>query len=142
MGTTFSRMPQVRDLHYLGGHPAAPHELDHIDVTFDASGVRYARRDHLLGTIAWAALVDIGADAVTTTSRMTVPRVWLLGVFAALFKKRDRSVLLRVQDRRGAWLFAVEGITRNDLRLGLDTIRANYAARGRPVLHRTAGASE
>ena len=73
---------------------------------------------------------------------MTLPRVWLLGVLAALFKRRDRMVLLRVLDRRGAWLLEVEGVTLHELRLGLDTILHRYAGSRIPVLDHPANVSE
>ncbi len=114
----------LRGLDYLGGHPAAPSELDHIDMFFDHHGITFERAGERLGTIPWAQVVDLSVDAQPTTSRMTVPRVWLLGVFAALFKKRERRVLLRLSDPRGAWVFSVEGIGLRELREGIATIRA------------------
>ena len=59
---------------------------------------------------------------------MTVPRVWLLGIFAAAFRKRERRVLLRLQDGRGAWVFEVDGISLGDLRTGIDAIRSANVA--------------
>jgi len=44
----------------------------------------------------------------------------------AAFKKRQRRVLLRLQDRRRAWLFEVDGISLNDLRAGTEAIRSTY----------------
>jgi hypothetical protein len=117
----------LRDLHYLGGHPAARAELEHVDIAFDAAGIHFARRREPLGSIAWVDVTDLAADADTTTSRMTVPRVWLLGIYALLFKKHERRALLRIQDRRGAWLFTVDGIALDDLRDGLRVVRARYA---------------
>jgi hypothetical protein len=59
---------------------------------------------------------------------MTLPRVWLLGVYAFLFQKRERRVLLRIQDRRGAWLFTADGIAFDELRSGLQAIRTRHTA--------------
>jgi len=58
--------PRLRDLYYLGGHPAAPAELNHVDIVFDAAGIHVARRAEQLGTIAWDDLVDLAADADKT----------------------------------------------------------------------------
>ena len=127
------KAPRLRDLYYLGGHPAARAELDHVDVTFDDAGIHFARRAEPLGSIVWDDRVDLAADADTTTSRMTLPRVWLLGVFAFLFKKRERRVLLRIQDRRGSWLFTADGIALDDLRSGLSTIRDRHRLKAAPV---------
>ena len=128
MGTAVAATPILRGLRYLGGHPAARRGLDHVDVAFDPAGVHFSRRHELLGSIAWAHVVDLAADAETTTSRLTVPRVWLLGVYAVLVPKRNRRVLLRVQDRRGAWLFTVDGIELDELGGGLRSVRATYAS--------------
>lgn len=124
---TAVKAPRLRDVHYLGGHPAARAELDHVDITFDAAGIHFARRAEPLGSIAWHDLIDLEADATTTTSRMTLPRVWLLGIYAFLVKKREQRVLVRIQDRRGAWLFTADGIALDDLRDGFCTIRSRYA---------------
>ena len=40
----------LRDLHYLGGHPAAPGELDRIDMFFDNHGIRFERAGERLGS--------------------------------------------------------------------------------------------
>jgi hypothetical protein len=122
------RTPKLRGLHYLGGHPAAPSELDRIDVSFDSVGVRFERRGTELGVVRWDDVQDLSADAVLTTYRMTLPRVWFLGVLAAVFPKRDRHVLLRLADRRGAWVFEVDGISLSDLRTGIASIRQQRAA--------------
>ena len=124
---TDAKAPRLRGLHYLGSHPAARAELDHVDITFDEAGIHFARRAESLGTIAWHDLVDLAADADTTTSRVTLPRVWLLGLYAFLFKKRERRVLLRIQDRRGAWLFTADGIALDELRHGFAAIRARHS---------------
>jgi hypothetical protein len=116
----------LRDLHYLGGHPDAPRELDRIDTFFDDHGVSFMRRGERLGSIRWDQVVDLSVDAEYTTTRVSVPVVWLLGVFAALFPRRERRVLLRVADPRGAWMFAVEGISLSELRGGVATIRRRY----------------
>lgn len=116
----------LRGLRYLGGHPAAPHELDRVDMFFDDTGVSFERGRDQLGVIPWDNVHDLTADAESTSTRMTVPRVWFLGIFATLFQKRERHVLLRVADGRGAWLFAVEGISLADLRSGMDQLRRRY----------------
>jgi hypothetical protein len=95
---------------------------------FDDRGITFERAGERLGSIPWDQVVDISVDAEPTTRRMTVPRVWFLGIFAAFFKKRERHVLLRVADPRGAWLFAVEGISLNELRAGIAAIRGRYRA--------------
>jgi len=118
----------LRGLDYLGGHPVAPSELDRIDMVFDHDGVTFERAGERLGSIPWAEVVDLSVDAEQTTSRMMVPRVWLLGVFAALFKKRERRVLLRLADPRDAWVFSVEGISLRELRAGIATIRDRHRA--------------
>lgn len=120
------RPPRLRGLRYLGGHPAAPDELDRIDMTFDDVGVRFERHGHVLGVVVWDDVVDLAADTTLTTERMTVPRVLVFGIYAALFKRRDRHVLLRLQDRRGAWVFEVDGITLHELRAGIDAIHAAH----------------
>jgi hypothetical protein len=122
------RTPKLRGLRYLGGHPAAPSELDRIDASFDSVGVRFERRGTELGLVRWDDVQDLSADAVLTTYRMTLPRVWFLGVLAAAFPKRERRVLLRLADRRGAWLFEVDGISLSDLRTGIALIRQRCAA--------------
>lgn len=116
----------LRDPRYLGGHPAAPAALDRIDVHFEETGVRFDRRGEQLGTISWDRVRDLTADAESVRSRMTVPRVWFLGIFAALFPRRDRSVLFRLADDRGALLFEVDGIGLDELREGLVEIRRRH----------------
>jgi hypothetical protein len=124
----------LRDPHYLGGHPAAPSELDRIDMFFDNHGIRFQRAGERLGSIPWDQVVDLSVDAEYTTTRVSVPIVWLLDIFAALFPRRERRVLLRFADPRGAWMFAVEGISLSELRRGIATIRRRHRpARIRPV---------
>ena len=123
-----TRAPRLRGLRYLGGHPAAPSDLDRIDMTFDSVGVRLERRGDELGVVPWNDVIELSADAESTTKRMTVPRVWLLGIVAAVFRKRERRVLLRLQDGRGAWVFEVDGISLGDLRAGIDAIRSANVA--------------
>ena len=122
------RAPVLRDLHYLGGHPAAPSELDRIDMVFDDHGITFARAAERLGFIPWPDVVDLSVDADFTTDRTTAPRIMLLGIFAAWFTRRERRVLLRLADHRGAWVFAVEGISLNELRAGIATIRRRHLA--------------
>ena len=116
----------LRSLRYLGGHPSAPSELDRVDVFFDVDGIEFKRKHERLGSIPWDEVTDLSADAESTTRRMTVPRVWLLGVFAALFPTRERHVLLRVSDRRGPWMFEVSGIRLGELRKGIAKIRRQH----------------
>lgn len=118
----------LRGLHYLGGHPAAPNELDRVDMSFDAAGVTFERGHDELGAVPWSKVHDLSVDAESATSRMTVPRVWLFGVFAILFRKTERHVLLRLADERGAWVFEVDGITIGDLRAGITELRQRYVA--------------
>lgn len=116
----------LRGLRYLGGHPAAPQGLDRVDMFFDDAGVSFERGREQLGVITWDDIHGLTADAESTSTRMTLPRVWFFGILATLFQKRERHVLLRVADRRGAWLFAVEGISLADLRSGIDQLRRRY----------------
>src|SRR3954469_24744268 len=87
------RAPVLRDLHYLGGHPAAPSELDRIDMVFDDAGITFARGAERLGSIPWPEVVDVSVDAEFTTDRTTAPRLMLLGILAAWFTRRERRVL-------------------------------------------------
>ena len=119
----------LRGLHYLGGHPGAPNELDGIDMFFDELGITFERAGERLGSIPWGQVVDLSVDASSTTRRMTLPRVWLLGVYAFLFQKRERRVFLRLVDPWGAWLFSVGGISLNELRAGIATIRRRVMSR-------------
>lgn len=121
-----SKAPRLQGLRYLGGHPAAPRELNGIDMMFDEVGVRFDRRGEELGVVPWDELRDLSADAALSVDRMTVPRVFLLGMLAALFKKQERRVLLRLQDNRGSWIFEVDGINLRDLRAGIDAIRSAH----------------
>jgi hypothetical protein len=111
----------LRDLHCLGGHPAAPNELDRIDMFFDSHGISFKRAGERLGSVPWAKVVDLSVDATFTPDRMTLPRLWLFGWFAYFFKKRE--VLLRLADARGAWVFSVEGISLSELRTGIAKLR-------------------
>jgi hypothetical protein len=122
------RAPVLRDLHYLGGHPAAPSELDRIDMVFNGDGITFARASERLGFVPWREVVDLAVVADFTTDRTTAPRIMLLGTFAAWFKRQERRVLLRLADHRGAWVFAVEGISLNELRAGIATIRRRHLA--------------
>jgi hypothetical protein len=118
----------LRSLQYLGGHPDAPSELNRIDTFFDDHGITFVRAGERLGSIPWDQVVDLSVDAEFTTTRVSVPLVWLLGVFGAFFPRRERRVLLRVADPRGAWLFAVDGISLSELRAGVAAIRRQYRA--------------
>jgi hypothetical protein len=120
------RTPVLRNLHYLGGHPAAPSELDRIDMVFNDHGITFARAAERLGFVPWSEVVDLSADAEVTTERTTAPRIMLLGILAAWFTRRERRVLLRLADHRGAWVFAVEGISLSELRAGITTIRRRH----------------
>lgn len=119
-------MVVLRELEYLGGHPAAPSPLDRIDMYFDDAGVRFERKADHLGSIPWDRVRDLTAEAEVVTSRVTGPRVWLFGIFAMLVPRRERRVLLRLADDRGGWLFHVDGIGLDEIRAGLDRIRRRH----------------
>jgi hypothetical protein len=123
----------LRGLHYLGGHPGAPSELDRLDMIFDDGGIHFQRAGERLGSIPWDEVVDMSVDAESATRHMTVPRVWLLGVFAALVKKRERRVLLRVADRGGAWMFSVDGISSASSARGSPRSEIDIASSRRPA---------
>ncbi|MGB8860212.1 MAG: hypothetical protein WCC60_13185 [Ilumatobacteraceae bacterium] len=116
----------MRDLEYIGGHPAAPHALAGIDVLFDDEGVTFLRSQEILGSIPWRNVRAISADAEVTSEHVSLPGVLLFGVLAFLFKRHDRTALLRVEDPSGAWVFAVPGIKLAELRAGVADIRRRH----------------
>ena len=112
----------LRDLRYIGTHPAAPDELNGIDVTLEDEGVTFMRRRERLGSIAWADVHELSAFSEALPGGVGLLEVWFLGVLAFLFRRRRRT-LLRVQDQQGAWLFEVPGIALGELAEGLAEIR-------------------
>lgn len=121
-----TRPPVLRGLDYTGTHPAAQHELGGIDVAFEDDRITLTRGRELLGSIEWPDIKGLAAYSETTKGRVGFLSVFFFGVFAFLFKRRERRVLLRIEDRSGDWLFEVSGIKLNELRSGLAEIRRRH----------------
>ena len=116
----------LRNVDYLGAHPAAPAELSGIDVAFEHDAVTFVRRKEQLGSISWQDVKGLSAFSETLPAKVTFPAVFFFGVFAFLFKQQGSRVLLRVEDQQGDWLFEVSGIKLVELREGLATIRSRH----------------
>lgn len=116
----------LRNVDYLGAHPAAPTELSGIDVVFEHDAVTFVRRKEQLGSISWDDVKGLSAFSETLPGKVTFPAVFFFGLFAFLLKQQGRRVLLRVEDQQGDWLFEVSGIKLVELREGLATIRSRH----------------
>jgi hypothetical protein len=124
MGLSSGTQGQVlRGLRYLGTHPAAPDDLNGVDVTFEDDGVTFTRRKEHLGSIAWRSVRELSAFSEAMPGGVGLPEVWFLGVLAFLVKRRRRRSVLRLQDQQGTWLFEVPGIRLDELARGLAAIR-------------------
>lgn len=121
MATT--RLTSIRGTEYLGSHPKAPSSLPDVDLVFSTSGISFERRDQMLGAVSWAEVTDVSVDGTHTTRTMSVPRVWLFGIVAALFQRRTDTVLVRISTVDGNWVFGVDDLTADELRAGLDRLR-------------------
>ena len=124
MATT--RLTSIRGTEYLGSHPSAPSSLPDVDLVFSTAGVTFERRHDTLGSIPWADVTDVAVDGTHTTRTMSVPRVWLLGLVAALFQRRTDTALVRISTADGNWVFGVDDLTLDELRAGLDRLRPHY----------------
>ena len=116
----------LRHLGYIGSHPSATKELGGVDVAFDPGGVKFARRTERLGEIAWGDVAGLSAFSERIPGGVNGPAVLLLGVLGFFFKNSSRPVVLRIEDRRGEWLFDVPGIKVDELRDGLAQIEDRY----------------
>ena len=113
----------LRDLDYVGTHPDADSELNKVDVAFEDNGISFSRKGEQLGVIAWSDVESLSAFSERLPGTVGIPSVFFFGVLAFLFKRRGRRLMLRVEDRRGDWLFEVHGIGLDDLQSGLSKIR-------------------
>ena len=113
----------LRDLEYIGTHPEASNDLNRVDVAFEDDGIAFSRRGERLGIIPWSDVNSLSAFSESVPGTVGIASVLFFGVLAFLFKRRGQRLLLRVEDKRGVWLFQVDGIDLEDLRAGLADIR-------------------
>lgn len=118
-----ARLTSIRGTEYLGSHPSAPSSLPDVDLVFTTVGVRFERKSDKLGSLTWNDVTDIAVDGTHTTRKMSVPRVWLFGLFAALFQRRTDTALVRISTDDGDWVFGVDDLTADELRAGLAKLR-------------------
>ena len=103
------------------------HELGGINVAFEDDRITLTRGRELLGSIEWPDVKGLSAYSEITKGRVGFLSDFSFGVFAFLFKRQGRRVLLRIEDRSGDWLFEVSGIKLDELRSGLAEIRRRRA---------------
>lgn len=124
--TPHSQTLVLCDLEYIGTHPEANRDLNKVDVAFEDDGIKFSRKAEQLGIAPWSDVNNLSAFSERVPGTVGIPSVFFFGVFAFLFKRSGRRLLLRVEDQRGDWLFQVDGIDLDDLRAGLAEVRQRH----------------
>ena len=109
---------------YLGAHPGAPSRLTGVHIDFTTDGVDVRCGWSALGTLAWSSISQLTVgewDAVE--SRITAPRVVLLGAWSLLVPKVTLVSYLIIRDGQGDWVFEVPDLSADELRRGLSRLQ-------------------